>query len=151
MDTILQKLVSASQLVSLLIIPQINLSEIQPLTIPNEPIIQKQDTEINKLIKRLAFCESGNNNLAINKTDKNGKSSKGQWQFQDLSWKHYIKKYDLWNWREWDEADYENAIWDAQYQKVVVEKMFIDPDINLKKEFPECAIKLKLKKNYPPK
>ncbi len=126
--------------------------EVQPIAIQNESIQQQiiipENPEIDKLIRELSFCESGNNNLALNKIDKNGLSSKGTWQFQDKSWRYYIKKYDLWNWKEWEEADFENNVWDGEYQRVVVRKMFIDKDVDLRQEFPDCSKKLKLKKNY---
>ena len=110
--------------------------------------LDRQEIWLEFLIYKLADCESKGNPLALNKVDKNGLSSKGFWQFQDKTWRYYIQKYNLWNWQEWDEADYENAIWDANYQKVVVDKMFVDKDINLQKEFPTCSKKLKLEKNY---
>ena len=113
-------------------------------SVSNLPVITK---ERKFWLKKLRDCESGNSQLALNKIDKNGKSSKGLYQFQNKTWKHYVQKYDLWNWREWEDADYENNIWDGQYQERVVRNMLNDKEVVWSSEFPSCVKKLGL----PPK
>ena len=103
---------------------------------------------INSLIDQLGICESGNNQLAINPVDKDGTPSCGRFQFKRLTWKYYIIKYNLFGWQNWEAEDFENALWSGDVQKIVVEKMFVDPDVNLLWEFPDCSKKLNLEKNY---
>lgn len=122
-------------------------NEVEPQIIQSETFLPAITKEQEFWLAKLRNCESGNNSLALNKVDKNGRSSKSLYQFQDKTWRHYIQKYDLWNWREWDNADYENAIWDGWYQEMVIRKMLNDKNVNFKTEFPTCIKRLGL----PPK
>ena len=104
--------------------------------------------DIDYLIDQLSVCESGNNQSAINPVDKDGTASNGLFQFKRTTWKHYIIKYNLFSWQVFEEEDFENALWDGNAQRVVVEKMFKDPQVNLRLEFPDCSKSLNLEKNY---
>jgi len=99
-------------------------------------------------INALAVCESGNNQSAINPVDKDGTSSNGLFQFKRTTWKNYITKYNLFSWQAFEEEDFENALWDGYAQRIVVEKMFKDPEVNLWWEFPDCSQQLNLQKTY---
>lgn len=121
--------------------------EIEPQIIQTETFLPAITKEQDLWLAKLRNCESGDNPLAINKVDKNGRSSKGLYQFQNKTWRSYIEKYDLWNWQEWEEADFENAIWDGWYQEVVIRKMLNDKEVIFKQEFPDCVKRLGL----PPK
>ena len=127
-------------------------TEVQPPAIPNEveqqtiteqkipAITKEQELYLAKLIN----CESGDNPLARNDHDRDNLSAKGLYQFKDKTWRFYIKKYDLWNWRNWEEADFENAIWSREHQEVVLRYMLNDEDVNFKREFPQCVKRLGL-------
>ena len=105
-------------------------------------------SEVDRLIESLAVCESGGNNIAVNPNDLDNTPSYSTFQWKPSTWSLYVKRYKLWNSEEWDEADLVNAMWDTQYQKEIVKKMFTDPRVDLRREFPGCSKKLGLKKNY---
>lgn len=116
---------------------------------PVQPVVeQKQLIDLSPLIDKLALCESGKNALAENKVDHNGKASRGMWQFQDLSWKRYLLKYKLYKSDTWPNINFERSIWNDAYQHAVVTRMFVDPDVDLTREFPDCSKLLHLQKNY---
>src|SRR3990167_8303020 len=53
----------------------------------------------------LEICESQRNPLAVNPNDIDNTPSFGLYQFKPSTFELFVKKYDLWYWREWDEAD----------------------------------------------
>ena len=113
-----------------------------------EGVFSPKNGIIEPLMEKLALCESGNDPKKINPKDTNGKASFGKYQFQLSTWKQYILKYELFGSENWDSADFENNIWDGELQDEVIVKMFFDPNVNLRNEFPACSKKLKLKNTY---
>ncbi len=107
------------------------------------------EDEISILIDKLMMCESGGNWEAVNPKDLDGTPSWGLFQFKPSTWKLYVKKYDLWEWQNFDDADWWNTMMNGDLQRIVVEKMFLDKDVRLAtREFPGCSRKLGLKQNY---
>ena len=113
----------------------------EPILESKEPL-SETDMEIEKWKQRMRVCESSNNPSAVNPKDSDGTPSHGLWQFKIGTWKHYIKKYDLFNWRNWEEADWWNAIYSRYYQEEVIDNMLLDADVNWKREFPYCSKRL---------
>jgi hypothetical protein len=104
-------------------------------------VLKKLDAKIEKYIWNLGDCESGNNQSAINPKDLDGTSSLGRFQFKTGTFKSYIKKYDLFKWREWDKADWANNIRSGIHQETVIRYMILDPDVDWGWEFPDCSKK----------
>ncbi len=107
-----------------------------------------QPSATDVLIDKLAQCESRGNNMAVNPNDLDNTPSYSTFQWKPSTWALYVKRYKLWNSKDWDEADLSNAMWDTQYQTAIVKKMFTDPLVDLRHEFPSCSKLLGLKKNY---
>lgn len=98
-------------------------------------------------VYKMVECESSFNPNAINPKDSDGTASFGILQFKPPTFRYFVMKYNLFNWREWEEADWRNALMSDTHQLIVFKKMISDPEVNLKKQFPAC-----IKKNgYPPK
>lgn len=93
-------------------------------------------------IKDLAFCESSNNPLAVNPKDRDGRPKYGLFQFDMQTWKMYIKRYDLFHYTGWEEADWWNTIYSGYHQEIVLREM-IKNGVNLEKEF-GCVKKIGL-------
>ena len=111
--------------------------------------VKIEEDKVSELIDKLMMCESGGNQNALNPADTDGTPSNGLFQFKRTTWKYYVKKYDMFEWQNFDEADWENTMWSGDLQREVVERMFIDPDVRLRTtEFPDCSKKLGLKQNY---
>jgi hypothetical protein len=105
--------------------------------------------DIDDLIDKLCHCESGCNSQAVNPMDTDGTASWGMFQFKPSTWRLYVKKYDLFLWQNFDDADWWNTMMSGELQRIVVEKMFRDPDVRLAtREFPGCSKILGLKQNY---
>jgi hypothetical protein len=112
-------------------------------------ILIAREEKIPGLIDKLSICESGGNNLAINPRDTDGTPSYGEFQFKTTTWEMYVKRYDLFEWQNFDEADWYNTMMADDLQRIVVEKMFCDKNVRLvTTEFPTCARRLGLKQNY---
>lgn len=104
---------------------------------------------IKEKIALLKKCESGGNPNALNPIDLDGTPSYGCFQFKISTWKNYVIKYNLFNWKELEEADWFNTMWSCDLQEIVVEKMFFDPNVKLRTtEFPTCSKLLSIKENY---
>lgn len=97
--------------------------------------------EIEDWRSKMRVCESSDNPLAKNPEDLDGTLSYGLWQFKIGTWKHYIKKYDLFGWQNWEEADWWNAIWSRYYQDIVIDYMLEDDEVDWAREFPWCIKK----------
>ncbi len=95
---------------------------------------QSDNLELEKWIKELALCESSNNPLAVNPKDKDSRPKYGLYQFDIETWKMYIKRYELFNYEEWEEADWWNAIYSDHHQEIVLKEM-IKNNVDLEKEF----------------
>ena len=102
----------------------------------NLNLCQYQITSDNltKWIEELALCESSNNPLAINPKDKDNRPKYGLFQFDIETWKMYIKRYKLFNYENWEEADWWNAIYSGYHQEIVLREM-IKNNVGLRKEF----------------
>jgi len=103
----------------------------------------EQDSWIN----RLGLCESGNNQNAVNPLDLDGTASHGMYQFKIGTWKTFVQKYDLWNWREWEAADWSNTMMSDYHQTTVLQHMVNDTSVDFSHQFPSCTRKL----GWPPK
>lgn len=99
---------------------------------------RKQPSAEDIFISKLSGCESRNNPSAVNPQDLDGTPSYGRFQFKIKTWKAYVRRYDLWKWRSWEEADYWNSIYAGDMQEVVVRKMLHDSKVNMANEFPDC-------------
>lgn len=111
--------------------------------------VKVEPPDLSYLIDRLMECESGGNQHALNPVDLDGTPSNGLFQFKRSTWKFYIKKYNLFGWQNFNEADWENTLWVGDLQRIVVERMFVDPDVRLRsREFPDCAKRIGLRENY---
>lgn len=109
----------------------------------------EEEDNLKGLIDSLMMCESGGNWQAVNPNDLDNTPSWGLFQFKPTTWRHYVKKYDLFQWTNFDDADWWNTIMNGDLQRIVVERMFIDPQVRLRTtEFPGCSKKLGLKQNY---
>jgi hypothetical protein len=106
------------------------------------------DSSLSIKIDQLATCESSNNPNALNPKDSNGLPSMGLFQFQSKSWKYFVDKYKLWNTSNWSGTDYANTIYNSNMQLSIVQKMFVDPTVNLHQQFPTCSKKLQLEITY---
>ncbi len=105
----------------------------------------KRETEKDSLsvwIEKLALCESSNNPLAVNPRDSDARPKYGLFQFDIRTWKFYIKKYNLFHYETWEEADWWNAIYSDYHQEIVLREM-IKNGVNLRKEF-GCVKKIGL-------
>lgn len=96
----------------------------------------------------LQWHESHGDKNALNPKDKNGLPSKGCFQFQDKTFRHYIEKYELLNLIDLDETDWLNWIWDCDLQTEIVNRMLSDKDVAWEQEFPDVV---KNKIGLPPK
>ena len=92
----------------------------------------------------LGDCESNNIPSAINPNDLDGTPSYGQYQFKIGTFKYYVEKYNLFDWQNWEEDDWWEAIFDGEKQHIVLEHMIEDPEVNFTWEFPWCVEKLGL-------
>lgn len=95
--------------------------------------------EIDKWISVLAQCESNNNELAVNPKDVDGTPSIGRFQFKFGTFKAYVKKYNLFDWKVFVQQDWINALYNGAKQEVVLRKMLQDKDVNFRHEFPTCV------------
>lgn len=109
--------------------------------------------ELEPLIYALAGCESHHDNMAVNPNDLDNTPSYSTFQWKPDTWKLYVKKYDLFEWQGWEDADFTNNMYDTEMQTIVVRHMFVDPQVNLHHEFPDCSSPrhLNLQRNYAPK
>ena len=86
----------------------------------------------------MRMCESSDNPNAINENDLDGTPSYGLWQMKPNTFKGWVQKYDLFNWREWEKGDYQNNIMSREHQEEIMDHVIVDPGINWKNEFPNC-------------
>ena len=93
----------------------------------------------DRWIEKLSYCESGHNQNAINPRDLDGTPSLGEFQFKVGTWKYYVKKYDLFNWKNWEEADWQNSLMSGWHQEVVLTYMIYDKEVDFSHEFPQCV------------
>ncbi len=117
--------------------------------LPMEPLHARVEAvaALDKWLKAMARCESTNNPLAVNEVDLDGTPSYGLYQFKTGTFRHFVQKYDLFGWRDWTPAEWRKAIWQGDYQEMLVRQMVRDEDVDLHHEFPGCTRKLGL----PPK
>ncbi len=101
-------------------------------------------TLLNGWVKAMARCESWGNPLAVNEKDLDGTPSYGLYQFKPGTFRHYVRKYGLFDWEKWTAKDWKSAIWNGEYQETVFRKMIIDSEVDLRREFPGCTRKLGL-------
>ncbi len=108
---------------------------------------QGQEMALDKWIRSMAHCESTNNPKALNEVDLDGTPSYGLFQFKKGTFRHYVEKYNLFDWQKWTVSDWKKAIWNGDYQETIFRAMLQDSDVDLRHEFPGCTRKLGL----PPK
>ena len=77
------------------------------------------------LVERLAKCESSMRVFALNKKEWHGESA-GLLQFRRETFREQMIKYGFTDTTEWDEADWENALWDATIQRKLAKLMISD-------------------------
>lgn len=119
----------------------IQYSENQSKTTPREEIAVKSEYLSSQAVflLKLRKCESGNNDLALNPKDLDGTESLGRYQFKRKTWEYFVKNYDLFGWQNWDKADWENSIWDGQWQEQVLWRMLKDKSVDWRQQFPTCV------------
>jgi len=114
-------------------------------TVPVENKVETVEVQKDSLdlwLDKLAFCESSNNPLAVNPKDKDGRPKYGLFQFDIETWKMYIKRYNLFNHQDWEDADYWNSIYSRDHQEIVIREMMKN-GVNMSKEF-GCVRKIGL-------
>ena len=87
----------------------------------------------------MRLCESSDNPVAINPNDLDGTPSYGLYQYKPDTFKGYVIKYNLFDWKNWDKADWENALMSRWHQEEVMTKMIPDLDVVWETEFPDCT------------
>ncbi len=114
--------------------------------LPMEPLHARAEAvaALEKWLKAMARCESTNNPLAVNEVDLDGTPSYGLYQFKTGTFRHYVQKYNLFGWQDWAPAEWRKAIWNGEYQEMLVRQMVRDDDVDLRHEFPGCTRKLGL-------
>src|SRR3990167_5717425 len=78
----------------------------------------------------LGKCESGNNQNAYNPKDLDNTPSIGKYQFKTQTFRHFVQKYDMFNWQEWEDSDWTNNLWNGSAQEEVLRKMIEDPEVD---------------------
>lgn len=148
MDTPFKNIIGAFQLISILIMPSINLPEFQPPIIQNksEPQItiptEKEPAPFDMWLLNLSKCESGNNPEAINPHD-HGSPSYGLFQYKKSTWIMGMRKYNLAPNAEDEELM--NFIFDRNTQTELTKLILSEP--NGWKHWFVCGKKIGLDKN----
>lgn len=93
-------------------------------------LIYQQEVWIGKL----ALCESGDNDLAINPMDTDGTASLGTFQFKVSTYEWLLDKYDI----------IPAPIFSSTTQRAIVRRMINDPQIKIHRQFPTCVKKIGL-------
>ncbi len=91
-------------------------------------------TPLDTYLDRLEICESGGNPKALNPKDLDGTPSKGAFQFKDTTFTYFSRKYGIKT----------TSIWNREEQRSLVKRMATDPQVNMKRQFPDCVRKLGL-------
>lgn len=102
---------------------------------------EEQVKQVGDWIYTNAGCESHHNQNAVNPVDLDGTPSYGLHQFKFTTFKGYVKKYNLFGWQSWEEADWWNNLMAGDTQELVLRHMIADPEVNLSHEFPDCTKK----------
>lgn len=89
---------------------------------------------INEWKSQLRKCESGGNDKAVNPMDVDSTPSYGRFQFKPSTFYGYANKYNI------KVTSYLNG--DEQEQ--LLDKMIIDNDVDLTREFPACTTSIGL-------
>lgn len=85
----------------------------------------------------LINCESGGNERAINKVDRDGTSSYGLLQFKPQTLYRFVhEKYQILP--DIEEVEIMNVIFDGELQIRVAKRMIDDPEVDLSWEFLDC-------------
>lgn len=106
--------------------------------------IQTTNVALDQWVKKMAYCESTNNPLAVNPVDLDGTPSLGLYQFKPGTFRHYVEKYNLFGWQTWTAKSWLTAIWNGDYQETVFRRMLTDDEVDLHHEFPWCTRRLGL-------
>jgi len=106
-----------------------------------EAITKVQSYTYEDWRQKMRMCESSDNQMAINPNDLDGTPSYSLYQFKPPTFKGYVIKYDLFNWREWDDADWRNNLMSRWHQEEIMTRMIEDPDVKWTREFPDCIRK----------
>lgn len=80
-------------------------------------------------ISKLANCESGDYDHAINPKDTDGTASLGTFQFKVTTYEWLLNKYDIPT----------APIFSSTTQRAIVRRMINDPQIDISKQFPHCS------------
>lgn len=97
-------------------------------------------------IQKLRMCESSGIDTKINHRDTDGTPSYYAFQFKPSTFRMYAIRYKLVD-KNVSNSEIMKMIRSYEFQKEIVEKMFDDPKVKWKNEFPACVKKLGL----PPK
>ena len=100
-----------------------------------------KDVEILKIVDKIAECESGDYNLAIN-PDDGGSRSIGVLQFKDETFKLYANKYNILP-EGIEEKEIENLMWFEDVQKDLAYEMINENKENIR-HWLNCGKLLKL-------
>ena len=102
---------------------------------PPPPIIAKVEfSALDVWIQRLAQCESGGDENALNPMDTDGTPSKGKFQFKDGTFNYFSQKYNIAT----------TSIWSGAEQELILRRMIKDPEVDLRYQFPACVRQLGL-------
>ena len=97
-------------------------------------------------IQKLRMCESSGIDTKINHRDVDGTPSYYAFQFKPSTFRMYAIRYNLIS-KLTPNSEIMKMIKSYEIQKEIVEKMFDDPKVKWRNEFPDCVKKLGL----PPK
>lgn len=113
----IKQIMSSLMMVVSLVIPQIALES----TLPGHIVrIEPRPDPLDSVIKHLSWCESRDNEYAVNWND-GGSPSYGRFQFKKATWHYYIDRFDLFPEVEYQERM--NLIYDGQAQEIVARRV----------------------------
>ena len=78
-------------------------------------VVQQSPDPLNPVIDRLSWCESRDNEYAVNPHD-GGSASYGRFQFKEATWHYYLDRYGLFP--DVERAERMNLIWDGYSQEI---------------------------------
>ncbi len=95
------------------------------------PIIAQVERSVDSWIHDLRGCESGYHDEALNPKDSDGTRSVGRFQFKDVTFYGFAKKYGI----------KVTSVWNGDEQEQILRRMIPDKSVNFKMQFPDCVKK----------